>query len=80
MKNLSPVLRHLQRRHTLGVSANRIHPNLITAYSVANCSWCGEAAISLGHLLEKKMKNSLSVCHLYGQFYAEREHFSRKDI
>lgn len=61
MKNLPPILRHLQHKHSLlGVCANHTQPNLITAYSVANCSWCREAVISLRHLLEKKMKNSLS--------------------
>lgn len=60
-KKKPPKLRHLQyKRSLLGVCANHTQPNLITAYSVANCSWCGEAVISLRHLLEKKMKNSLS--------------------
>lgn len=59
-ENLPPILRHLQHKHSLlGVCANHTQPNLITAYSVANCSWCREAVISLRHLLEKKMKNSL---------------------
>lgn len=82
MKKLPPILRHLQHKHSLlGVCANHTQANLISTDSVANCSWCREAAISLGHLLEKKMKNSLSFfpslrqSHLYGQFHAEREHF-----
>lgn len=61
MKNLPHILRHLRCKHSLlGVCANHTQPNLITVDSVANCSWCREAVISLRHLLEKKMKNSLS--------------------
>lgn len=68
-KNLPPILRHLQHKHSLlGVCANHTQPNLITAYSVANCSWCREAVISLRHLLEKKMKLPLFLPSLYGQF------------